>query len=92
MNKVELGAEVAAKANITKKQAEEIITLIFNNIIVKKVKSGEDVKIAGFGTFGRKTRAARTGINPQTKQPMKIAASKAVSFKASATFKAAVNG
>ena len=91
MNKVELGAKLAASCGMTKKDAEAAITAL-TAIIVKAVKSGEDVKIAGFGTFSRKTRAARTGINPQTKQPMKIAASKAVAFKASATFKAAVNG
>ena len=91
MNKVDLIAKLAAATGETKKSCEGFLAAL-TEVIVKTVKSGEDVKIPGLGAFKLSHRAARTGINPQTKQPMKIAASKAVAFKASATFKAAVNG
>jgi len=90
MNKADLIAKLAASTGATKKAAEEFLAAL-SGIIVKTVKAGEDVKIPGMGTFKLTHRAARTGVNPQTKQPMRIAASKAPTFRASATFKAAVN-
>ncbi|MCL2740134.1 MAG: HU family DNA-binding protein [Oscillospiraceae bacterium] len=90
MNKADLIAKLSASTGTTKKAAEEFVAALAD-IIVKTVKAGEDVKIPGLGAFKLVHRAARTGVNPQTKQPMKIAASKAPAFRASATFKAAVN-
>ena len=55
------------------------------------LKAGDKVQLVGFGTFEVKARAARTGINPQTKKPVKIAASKAPTFKAGKALKDALN-
>ena len=80
MNKTELVAAVAAKAELTKVDA----TL---EVIAGALKKEEKVALLGFGTFSVNKRAARTGINPATKQKIKIAAKKVVKFKAGADLK-----
>ncbi|HBP79890.1 MAG TPA: DNA-binding protein HU, partial [Halomonas sp.] len=55
------------------------------------LKKGESVSLVGFGTFAIKERAARTGRNPQTGQPIEISAAKVPSFKAGKALKDAVN-
>lgn len=64
MNKAELIAHLAEKAGISKKQAEDCVES-YVNIVMQTLKAGGEVTIAGFGTFSAKTRAGRTGVNPQ---------------------------
>jgi len=89
MNKTELVAAVAAKANLSKKDAEAAVAATFD-AIKGALADGEKVSLIGFGTFEVKERAARTGLNPRTKEKIEIAASKAPAFKAGKALKDAV--
>ena len=89
MNKTELIASVAEKANISKKDAEKAVAAFIDSITTE-LKNGGKVQLIGFGTFEVRERAARNGINPLTKAPIEIAAAKSPVFKAGAAFKAAV--
>ena len=90
MNKTELVAAMAEKSELTKKDAEKALSAFLESVR-DALKKGDKVQLVGFGTFEVKNRAARTGINPQTKKPVKIQASKAPSFKAGKAFKDALN-
>ena len=90
MNKTELVAAIDEKSGLTKKDAEKALSA-FTESVEDALKAGDKVQLVGFGTFEVKNRAARTGINPQTKKPVKIAASKAPAFKAGKAFKDALN-
>lgn len=72
---------LAAKAGVKKEVVDAVL-----DAIVEAVKAGETVSLLGFGTFNQVERAARQGINPLTKQPIQIAAKKAVKFKAGSKF------
>jgi DNA-binding protein HU-beta len=89
MNKTELVAAIAAKADITKKDAEKALAAAIE-AITKAVKKGDKVQLVGFGTFEARKRAARQGINPATGAKIKIAASKTPVFKAGKAFKDAI--
>ena len=89
MTKVELIAAVAADAGLTKKDAEKAVNGMIN-AITEALKNGEEVSLVGFGTFEVRERPERKGRNPQTKEPMTIAASKLPSFKAGKALKDAV--
>ena len=89
MNKTELVASIAEKAGITKKDAEKALAA-FVDTVGAELKAGGSVQLIGFGTFKVAERAARTGINPRTKQSITIAASKNPVFKAGAALKAAI--
>lgn len=89
MNKTELIAAVAEKANITKKESEAIVTATFD-AIVDALKDGEKVQLVGFGSFEVKHRAERTGRNPKTREAITIAASSTPAFKAGKALKDAV--
>lgn len=89
MNKVELINAVAAKAELSKKDADKAVAAVLASI-TDALKAGEKVQLIGFGTFEVKERAARTGHNPKTGAAIKIAAAKAPSFKAGAALKNAV--
>lgn len=89
MNKTELIAAIAEKAGIAKKDADKALAA-FIETVTEELKAGGKVQLVGFGTYEVKERAARTGINPQTKEQIKIAASKAPVFKAGKAFKDAV--
>ena len=89
MNKTELINAVAAKAEISKKDADKAVAAVLASI-EEALAKGEKVQLIGFGTFEVKERAARTGHNPQTGAAIEIAASKIPSFKASSTLKNAV--
>ena len=91
MNKTELVASVAEKANISKKDAEKAVAA-FVDSIAAELKAGGKVQLVGFGTFEVRERAAREGKNPQTGAKIKIAACKAPAFKAGKALKDAVNG
>ncbi|MBQ4365250.1 MAG: HU family DNA-binding protein [Clostridia bacterium] len=89
MNKVELINAVAAKAELSKKDADKAVAAVLASI-TDALKAGEKVQLIGFGTFEVKERAARTGHNPKTGAAIKIAAAKAPAFKAGAALKNAV--
>lgn len=90
MNKTELVAAIAAKAELSKKDAEAAVSAVIDSITDALV-DGDKVALIGFGTFEVKTRAARKGLNPRTKEEIDIPASKAPAFKAGKAFKDAVN-
>lgn len=90
MNKSEFTTQVAERSGITKTQASKVVDAIFapnDGIIAKALKKGDKLSLTGFGTFGVAKRAARTGRNPRTGKPIKIAASKSASFRAGKTLK-----
>lgn len=89
MNKTELVAAIAAKAGISKKDADAAVAA-FSESIIEEIKNGGKVQIVGFGTFEARKRAARSGINPQTKEPIEIGESTVPAFKAGKAFKDAV--
>ncbi len=89
MNKTELVAAVAAKAELSKKDAEAAVNAVFDSV-KDALAEGDKVSLIGFGTFSVKTRAARTGLNPRTKETIEIPESKVPSFKAGSTLKDAV--
>ena len=90
MNKTELIAAVAEKAEISKKDAEKAVKA-FTDVVAEELVKGEKVQLVGFGTFEVSQRAAREGRNPQTGKTMKIDACKAPKFKAGKAVKDAVN-
>jgi DNA-binding protein HU-beta len=90
MNKVELIAALADKAEVSKKDAAKVLDA-FTDTITEQLSQKEKVTLVGFGTFETKERAARIGRNPQTGKEMKIAASVAPAFKAGKALKDAVN-
>lgn len=90
MNKTELVAAMAEQAGISKKDAEAALKA-FTDTVSKELKKGGKVQLVGFGTFEVAKRAARSGVNPLTKEPMNIPASKAPKFKAGKALKEAVN-
>ena len=90
MNKSELVASVAEKSGLTKKDAEKAVNAVFD-AITETLVAGEKVQLVGFGTFEVSERAAREGRNPQSGEPMTIAASKAPKFKAGKALKDMIN-
>lgn len=89
INKKAIAELVAEKHELTKKESAEIVDLVFDTI-TNALKNGNKADISGFGKFEVKTRAARTGINPQTKESIEIPESKLPSFKASKGLKDSV--
>ena len=89
MNKTELINAVAEKAGLSKKAAEAAVNATLS-AITEGLKSDEKVQLVGFGSFETKKRAARTGLNPRTKTPVQIAATKIPAFKAGKALKDAV--
>lgn len=90
MSKTELVAAMAEKACLSKKDAEAALKA-FTDTVAEELKKGEKIALVGFGTFEVSKRAAREGRNPQTGEPMTIAASKTPKFKAGKTLKDAIN-
>ncbi len=90
MNKTELIAAIAEKAELSKKDAEKALNA-FTATVTDALKNGEAVTLVGFGSFEVKERAARTGRNPQTKETIKIPAKKLPVFKAGKALKDAVD-
>ena len=86
MTKVELVNAVAEKTGLSKKDSEKAVSAVFASI-TEGLKKGEKLSLVGFGTFEVKERAARSGINPRTKEPITIAASKSPVFKAAKALK-----
>ena len=86
MNKTELVAVVAAKAGLSKKDAERVVNATVDTI-TESLAKGEKVQMSGFGTFEVKAREARVGRNPRTKETIDIPATRQPVFKASKTLK-----
>ena len=89
MNKSELINAVAEKAALSKKDSEAAVAAALD-AIAAALAEGDEVRLVGFGTFEVKHRAARPGVNPRTKEPITIAASKSVVFKPGKALKDAV--
>ncbi len=89
LNKKALVETIAEEKGYTKKEAGELVDLIIDTM-VSTLKEGETVDLPGFGKFSVKERAARTGVNPATKQKIEIAATKVPGFKAAKALKDAV--
>ena len=89
MNKTELIVAAAEKAGLSKKDAEKVVNATFD-AITEALTQGDKVQLVGFGAFEVKERGERIGRNPQTKEEIKIPASKAPVFKAGKALKDAV--
>ena len=90
MNKTDIGDRLADRLGLSKAVAKDAVDGVFE-AIGEALSNGEEVRLAGFGTFGAKSRAARTGRNPQTGAVLAIPASKTPSFKAGKALRDAVN-
>jgi len=90
VNKSELIDAIAASADLPKTVAGRALDAVVD-AITKALKEGDSVSLVGFGTFSVKKRAARTGRNPRTKEPIQIAEAKVPGFKPGKTLKDAVN-
>ena len=90
MNKTELIAEIAERAEISKKDAEKALKA-FTDVFADELVKVEKVQRVGFGTFEVSERAAREGRNPKSGEPMKIEASRSPKFKAGKALKDLVN-
>ncbi|MGA7934450.1 MAG: HU family DNA-binding protein [Kovacikia sp.] len=86
MNKGELVDQIASKANVTKKDADIVLTALLE-VILDSVAKGEKVTLVGFGTFEARDRQAREGRNPSTGKPIKIPATRVPAFSAGKLFK-----
>jgi len=90
MNKAELVAAIAEKTELSKKDSEKALKA-FIDVVTEELTKGEKVQLVGFGTFEVSERPERTGRNPQTKEAITIAASKAPKFKAGKALKDVIN-
>ena len=90
MNKTELVTALAAKTELSKKDAEKAVNA-FVDVISEELTKGEKIQLIGFGTFAVKDRPARVARNPRTGEEIKIAAAKAPGFKAGKALKDKVN-
>ena len=90
MNKTELVAAIAEKAQITRKDADAALKA-FTDVVSDVLKKGEKIQLVGFGTFEVSERPAREGRNPRTGETMTIAASKQPKFKPGKALKDAIN-
>ncbi len=88
--KADLVASIANAAGIKKTEAEKALEAVTSGI-KDALANGSKVTLVGFGTFSVTQRAARTGRNPRTKEPINIPASNSVKFKPGTALKGAVN-
>lgn len=86
MTKAELVAMIASKSNLTKKDSESALNAFIESV-TEAMKKGDKISLVGFGTFETRKRAERTGVNPRTKETIKIPATVAPVFKAGKTLK-----
>ena len=89
MTKAELVSAIAEKTELTKRDSEKALAAVVDSI-TEALKKGDKVALVGFGTFEVRTRAARQGINPQTKKKINIPATKVPAFKAGKALKEVV--
>ncbi|HYC24815.1 MAG TPA: HU family DNA-binding protein [Roseiarcus sp.] len=90
MNKLELVEHVAKEADLSKAAAAAALDATLEGI-GKSLRSGDEVRLVGFGTFFVRERAAGKGRNPKTGKEIRISASKNARFKAGAALKASLN-
>ena len=90
MNKGDLINKMAGTAGISKVQAGKALNALVDGV-TSSLKKGDRVTLVGFGTFSTSQRKARTGRNPRTGQPLKIAARRVAKFTAGAELKGAIN-
>lgn len=90
MNKADLIKVVAEQVGLTQKDVAAVVDAAIE-VTTKTLKKGEEVSVAGLGKFVVKNRAARTSVNPRTKEVIKVPASKAPTFRAAKALKDAVN-
>ncbi len=90
MNKTELIAAVSEKSGLSKKDAEKALVAVVDSLTDAMVK-GDKVQLVGFGSFESKTREARMGRNPKTKETIEIPATRVPVFKAGKALKDAVS-
>ncbi|MEL0660689.1 HU family DNA-binding protein [Psychromonas sp. RZ22] len=90
MNKGQLIDNIAESADISKAAAGRALDAFIDSVTTALVE-GDSVSLIGFGAFSVKERAARTGRNPQTNEPIQIAAAKVPAFKAGKSLKDAIN-
>ena len=91
MNKADIAGRLAGRTGLGKAQAASAVEAMFA-AIGEALAEGEDVRVAGFGTFAVKSRPARAGRNPRTGEAVSIPASTVPSFKAAKALRDAVNG
>ena len=89
MNKTELIAAVAAKSELSKKNAEKAVAALLDTV-AEALAAGEKVQLVGFGTFETREREARTAKNPRTLETVEVPASRVPAFKAGQALKAKV--
>ena len=90
MNKSDISDRLAGRLGLSKVAAKDAVDGVFE-AIGEALANGEEVRLAGFGNFAARSRAARTGRNPQTGEVLSIPASKTPSFKAGKALRDAVN-
>lgn len=90
MTKAELVTAIAEKSGLTKKDSEKALAA-FIDTVTDTLAKGDSIQLVGFGTFEVRERAERTGINPRTKEQIKIEATKVPAFKAGRALKDAVS-
>ena len=89
MKKKELIEKIAEEAGVSEGEAQRYFE-VFERVVTEALKSGEEVRITGFGKFSVRERKAREGRNPQTGEKMKIAAQKVPAFSAGNALKEAI--
>lgn len=89
MNKTELVAAVAAKTELSKKNAEKAVAAVLETV-AETLAAGEKVQLVGFGTFETREREARSAKNPRTGETVAVAASRVPAFKAGQALKTKV--
>ena len=90
MNKLEIASRVADRTGVGRSAAGSAVDAVFE-AIGEALARGEDVRVVGFGTFGTRSRPARTGRNPRAGESLNIAASTTPTFKAGRPLRDAVN-
>lgn len=90
MNKSELVDAIASASDLSKADADRALNALLA-VVQAAVAGGDKVTLPGFGTFAPVARAARAGMNPQTREPIQIAASKSAKFTVGSDFKKRIN-
>jgi DNA-binding protein HU-beta len=91
VNKSELLEAIAGASDLSKADADRALNALLG-AVQSAVADGDKVTLPGFGTFAPVERAARTGMNPQTREPIQIAASKSAKFTLGSDFKKRISG
>jgi integration host factor subunit alpha len=90
MTKADLIEKISLMTAFTKKESSEIVERVFD-VVKATLEAGENIKIAGFGNFEVKEKAARNGRNPQTGEIIEIAPRRVLTFKPSQVLKKSIN-